>query len=313
MKAIIFEKFGNLDEFHQAEVTKPTFKAAEVLIRVKATSINVIDSRVRDGKLGPLVNKKFPKIPGADFAGIVEAIGSDVKGVMVGDEVYGATDPFKGGALSEFVTVPENQIAKKPSSLSFEEAASLPVVSLAALISLRDLGQIKAGEKALIHGASGGLGLSAIQLAKNFGAHVTAVVGTSGVAIAKSYGADEIIDYQKQDGTHLDRKFDVIINASGKMPFSIGQGLLKDGGKFIEPSPTIPVFIGSKIANLFRSKKHLMLQTMPKRQDLDYLSTQISEGHFKSTVAQSYTFGDYKKAFGQMEKGGVIGKIVVKI
>lgn len=269
MRCICYDRFGTVAELHESEIAEPSLGPRSVLVEVMATSINVIDYRVRNGSLVPLVNKRFPKIPGADFAGVVKAVGKRVRSLKPGDLVYGATDPFKGGTFAEFVLVPEDQVARKPPTLSFEEAASVPVTSLAALISLRDLGQSKRGDELLIHGASGAFGLAALQLASKFGVEVTAVVSPSGVELGRSLGAKRIIDYKNEDASSFDRQFDIIINASGKFPFDRAKKFLKPQGRFIEPSPTIPIFIGSKLANLFRSRKHLMLQTMARRRDLD--------------------------------------------
>jgi 2-desacetyl-2-hydroxyethyl bacteriochlorophyllide A dehydrogenase len=313
MKALTYDHFGNADALHVSDLPKPVPGKNEVVIAVRATSVNVIDNRVRQGTMGPLVNKKFPKVPGSDVAGVVTEVGADVGDFKVGDAVFGAVDPFKGGAASEYVKVPASQLAMKPKALSFEEAASLPIAGLAALYSLRDLGKVSAGSKVLIHGASGAVGLFAIQIAKASGAHVTAVAGTSGLAAVKDMGADIAIDYKKQDATAFPSTFDVIINASGKFPFSAGKKFLTADGRLIEPSPTIPVFIGSKIANLFRRKKHLVLQTFPKRQDLDHLSKLIETGALRTTIARRFGFAEAAEAFATQEKGGVVGKLIVSM
>jgi len=313
MKAISYDHFGPVDVLHMAESAVPVAGRGQILVAVRSSSVNVLDSRVRNGQMGILVNKKFPKIPGADFSGVVAALGEGVTGLKVGDAVYGAADPFKGGAFAEFVAVPADQAALKPAALSFEQAAALPITALAALLSLRDLGAVKADDCVLIHGASGAVGLYATQMAKAMGAKVTAVAGTAGVAALKALGADEVIDYQKPGESALRGSFDVIINASGKMPYASGKRLLKANGRLIEPSPTIPVFIGSKIANLFRSKKHLVLQTFPRRRDLDALSAMIAKGQLQTSIAATYPLIDAAQATRALEKGGVVGKIVVTI
>lgn len=311
MKAIAYDKFGPVEVLHAAELPKPTAAKGQVVVAVRASSINVIDNRVRNGLMGPLVSKKFPKVPGADVAGVVTEVGPGVTGVKAGDAVFGAVDPMKGGAFAEFVGLAARQLAPKPASLSFEEAATLPIAGLAALISLRDLGKLKAGAKVLIHGASGAVGLFAIQIAKHMGAHVTAIAGTSGIAAVKDAGADVAIDYRKQDGQRFDMMFDLILNASGQMPYAKAKHHLMAGGTLIEPSPTIPMVIGSTIANLFRSRKHKTLITIPRRADLEALSGMIAAGVLKPTVARVYPIADAKQAFAAMEKGGTVGKLIV--
>jgi NADPH:quinone reductase-like Zn-dependent oxidoreductase len=196
MISITYDRFGSIDVL---TVTDTAFgqeiPAHSVEVAMHASSINTIDVRAREGLLSPLVNKKFPKTPGADVSGIVTRIGAKVTALKVGDSVFGATDPFKVGAFAERVIVPTKQLAKKPSTISHEQAATLPIAGLAALYSLQELGHIKAGQRVLIYGSSGAVGLFAIQLAKSAGAHVTTVSGTKGVAVAQSFGADHSIDY----------------------------------------------------------------------------------------------------------------------
>ncbi len=312
MLALVYDRFGPLESMRFADIANPRPGPGEIVVGVRAASINVIDSRVRNGMLGPLVKKTFPKVPGADFAGTVLAVGNGVSEFQAGDPVFGATDPFKGGAFAEQVAVPAGQVARKPEGLSFAQAAALPIAGLAALTSLRDLGQVRRGSEVLIHGATGGVGLCAVQMAKQLGARVTAVSGASGLAMLRSLGADEVVDYRsKGGGTTFDQKFDFILNASGKFPFAVGREFLTPTGRFVEPSPTIPMFLGSKIANLFRRKKHLMLAAFPKRADLDLLAGWAAEGKLQITIAQTFPFAQAKDGFAAMEKGGTAGKIVV--
>jgi NADPH:quinone reductase-like Zn-dependent oxidoreductase len=314
MKTLSYGRFGAVDVLHVVDADPPALKPGHVIVAVRASSLNVIDSRIRKGMMGPpLVNRRFPKVPGADLAGVVTAVAADVAGFAVGDTVFGAANPFTGGAMAEAVAVPAKYLAPKPPTLSFEDAAALPIAGIAALMALRDLGRIKAGDEVLIHGASGAVGLYAIQIARSLGARITAVTGTGGVSAIQAFGADEVIDYRKEDGQTFTRRFDLILNASGAMPYAKGKRFLKPRGELVEPSPTVPVFIGSKIANLFRSRKHLMLQTVPNRKDLDVLVGMIAAGGLRTTIAKTYDFSDAKAAFTRMEKGGVVGKLIVRV
>ena len=313
MMAVIYNRFGPVDELALGEVPTPVPQPGQVLVRVNAASVNVIDSRARSGLMGPLVNSRFPKIPCADFSGRVVAITPEAREFREGDAVFGALDPLRGGALAEFVAVSTRQLAPKPATLSFEEAAALPVAGLAALTSVRTLGRLQSGQNLLVHGASGGVGLCAIQLAKHLGAHVTAVAGPAGLAAVREARADRVIDYTKAGDSTFGDPFDVIINASGKLPFAVGRRLLKPAGRLIEPSPTIPVFIGSRIANLFRRQKHLVLQTAVRSADLSYLSSLITSGDLKVYVGRTFPWSEFKAAFASQEKGGTIGKIVMSV
>ena len=313
MKAIVYDQFGPVETLHAAELPTPTAGKGQVVVNMQASSVNVIDSRVRKGLMGPLVNKRFPKIPGADIAGTIVEVGPGVTTLKVGDAVFGAVDPMKGGAFAEFVALRADQLAPKPTALSFEEAAALPIAGLAALLSIRDLVRTKAGARVLIHGASGAVGLFAAQIAKRMGAHVTAVAGTGGIAAVRLAGADEVIDYRKQDGQTFAGTFDVILNASGQMPYAKARRFLAAGGTLIEPSPTIPLVIGSTLANLLRSRKHKTLITSPRRPDLETLSAMASRGDLKPTIALTYPLDAAKEAFAATEKGGVVGKVIVTI
>ncbi len=313
MKAVIYDRFGPADVFRFADVSPPVPAKGQVLVTVRASTVNVIDSRVRAGLMGPLVNKKFPKMPGADVAGVVAGVGPGVTTFRIGDEVFGAADPFKGGAFAESVAIPQGQLAPKPAGLSYEQAACLPVAGIAALTSLRDLGRVKAGDAVLIHGASGAVGLFAVQIAKRFGARVTAVTGTSGVAAVRGFGADVVIDYRTQDGGTFAEPFDVIVNASGKLPFALGKRFLKPGGRLIEPSPSIPVVIGTILANPFRGRKHFPLMAAFRRVDLETLAAMVAENTLRPTIAKIYALAEFRAAFADMEKGGTVGKVVVTL
>lgn len=312
MRAITYEKFGGIDELHLDTRPEPALPPKGLLVSVRASAVNVLDSRTRRGQMGLLVNKKFPKIPGSDLAGVVKAVGASATGFKVGDEVFGATDPMRVGAFAEVAVVDAGAVAKKPPAVSFAAAAALPVTGLAALYSLRELGKVHKGHRVLIHGSSGGAGLMAIQLAKHFGAHVTAVCGTDGVGISRELGADEVLDYRKGPVTFTG-KFDAILDYSSRFDFAAGRPYLVPGGRFIEASPTIPVFIGSMIANLFRSQKHLMLQTTAHKADLEYLGGLVEQGKLKVTIAATFPLAEARQAFALQEAGGVIGKVVVEV
>ena len=314
MKAITYDKFGTLDVLRLSELATPSPAQGQVLVAVHASSVNVIDNRVRSGVMGPMVNKNFPKVPGADVAGVVKTVGPGVTGFKVGDAIFGAVDPFKGGAFAEFAAVPVSQIALKPANLSYEEAGALPIAGVAALTSMRDLGQVKPDSRVLVHGGSGAVGLFAIQIAKRLGAHVTAIAGTAGIAAMEKAGADIVIDYRQEGAaTALTGPYDVILNASGAFPYATARRLLAPAGRFIEPSPTIPLVIGSKLANLFRRQKHLALMASPSRADLELLARWVAEGTLKPTIAMTFSLSKARDALAAMEKGGVVGKVIVTI
>lgn len=295
---------------HFAELPEPRPGDGDVVVAIEARSVNLIDIRIRKGMMGPLVNKRFPKIPGADFSGTITTIGKNVRDLHVGQRVFGASDPFRGGAFAERIAVPLGQIAPIQEGLSMTDAAALPIAGLATLQSLRDLGGVKSGDRVLIHGATGPVGLFAVQLAKRMGGHVTAVAG-AGLDVARMLGADILIDYRSLQTTPERATYDVIVNASGKMPFATGKDLLNSRGRLIEPSPSVPVFIGSKIGNMFRRRKHLVLATQVRRADLIYLAKLVADGEIKVVIKASFPFDEALQGLSLVERGGSIGKIVI--
>jgi NADPH:quinone reductase-like Zn-dependent oxidoreductase len=312
MKAVAYRKFGSTDVLETMELPLPSAPANGVLVTVHASSLNVVDSRTRRGEMSPFVNKTFPKIPGVDFAGTVSAIGAGASRYKVGDLIYGATNPFKGGAFAEVLAVKEEAIAPKPSQMDMEQAAALPLAGLAALYSLRELGKVTAGHTVLIYGSSGGVGLMAIQIAKHLGTHVTTVSGSRGVGISREMGADITHDYQSGP-VRLNGPFDLVVDYSGKFPFDVARQYLKSNGRFVDPSPTIPKFIGSMLANPFRGQKQLMLTAESHRKDLEFLTSLVDSGKLKVNVAKVFSFESARHAFAELETGGTIGKLVVAI
>jgi len=310
MKALTYRQFGGAEQLRIEEAPEPVPQEDGVVLSMQASSLNVIDIRSLKGLMAPFVNGKFPKIPGTDIAGIVTATGSKARKFKVGDRVFGATNAFKGGAFAEYAAVPESALTFIPEFLKIEEAAALPTTGLAALYAMRDLGRVKPGDRVLIYGSSGAAGLFAIQIAKVLGAETTTVSGTAGAAASKAIGADEAIDY-KSGPVMLGGKFDVIVDFSSNFPFAVARQHLTVAGRFIEASPSIPKFIGSLLANPFRKQKHLMLQTVARTADLDYLVSLVKRGQLKVTIAKIFPIYQAKQAFLDHDRGGIVGKIAI--
>ena len=216
MKAIVYHQYGSPDVLQLEEVEKPTPKDDEVLVKVHAASVNALDWHLLSSdiflvRLNSGLTKPKLQILGADIAGRVEAVGKDVKQLSPGDEVFGDVFDSGLGGFAEYVCTREDALVPKPDNLTFEEAAAIPVAALTALQGLRKKGQIQSGQKVLINGASGGVGTFAVQLAKAFGAEVTAVTSTGNVDMARSLGADQVIDYTKVDFTKGGQQYDLIL------------------------------------------------------------------------------------------------------
>src|SRR5688572_6664592 len=225
MKAIVYTQYGPPDVLQLKEIEKPTPKDNEVLVKICAASVNAYDWHYMRADpflvrlMGGLFRPRNPRL-GADIAGRVEAVGSNVTQFRPGDEVYGDLAASGNGAFAEYAAVPEHALVLKPANLSFEQAAAVPMAAVTALQGLRDAGKLQPGQKVLINGASGGVGTFAVQIAKYFGAEVTAVCSTRNIDLVRSLGADHVIDYKRDDFTQNGQRYDLILAVNGYHPLS---------------------------------------------------------------------------------------------
>jgi len=310
MKKIIYSKFGGPEVLQIAEAPVPAVQEATVLIKVKAVSINPLDWKIRNGEMKLMSGSKFPKGIGIDFSGIVEETGTAVNKYKKGDEVYGILDVFKGEALSEYITAQEKDIAIKPLTISFEQAAATPVVGSAALQILKTIVSLKKGTEVLINGASGGIGMFATQIAKMDGAIVTTVVSDSGIQAVTDWGADFVVNYQKEDVLKGNKQYDVVIDLSGKMPFSKAKQIMKHSSAYIHTAPGPKEIISSFFINLFSSKKYRLLMLKPSPEYLAELRG-YAEGGIAIVVSKVYPFNSFEKAYTEVPHGKFIGKAVI--
>lgn len=299
MKAIICEKTGPPEVLQYQEVAKPIPKDNEVLVKVHAGTVTIGDVLMRDASffikfLMVILGYKMRKIPGTEFAGEIEAIGNDVKLLKKGDQVFGTTTGLIYGANAEYVCVPEKWkqgvIAKKPTNASYEEAAALPVGGMTALFLLRKA-NIQKGQTVLVYGASGSVGTYAVQLAKSFGATVTGVCSTSNLEMAKSIGADFVIDYTKEDFTKKGTTYDVIFNAYRKISKSQFNQVLKNNGIYV-------------------SIKSL---TKERTIDMIFLKKLVENEKLKPVIDRKYPLEKVIEAHRYVEKGHKKGNVVITI
>ena len=323
MKAIVYHKYGPPDVLELEEVEKPTPKDNEVLVKVHAASVNSWDWDLLigtlQGRLGAFRKPKY-KILGADIAGKVEAVGSNVMQFQVGDEVFGDISGFRAGdwgGFAEFVCARENVLALKPASMTFEEAAAIPQAGVLALQGLRDKRQIQPGQKVLINGAGGGVGTFAVQMAKLYGAEVTGVDSTMKLDILHSIGADHVIDYTQEDFTKNGKHYDFILAVVGnRSVFDYKRALSPEGIYVMVGGSTGLIFqllfLGSWISMTER-KKMTILAHKPNKKDLIVMTELFEAGKVLPIIDRSYPLSEVPEALHYFGEGHAQGKIVITV
>lgn len=319
MRAAVRDRYGPPDVVEVREVERPVPADDEVLVRVCAASLNMADWYTMAGR--PYVARvaaglRRPKTArlGIDFAGVVEAIGRDVTHVAVGDEVFGGRD----GAFAELVTV-RKAVARKPASLSFEQAAAVPVAGVTALQALRDKGGLEAGQRVLVNGASGGVGVFAVQVARALGAEVTAVCSTRNVEQTRSIGADHVVDYTREDFTRGDRRYDLVIDVAGGRPWSHLRRVLEPGATVVVVgAPRGGGLLGPighvarlRVASLAGGRKAVFFVARLTRDDLETLSAMIETGTVTPLIDRTYPLEDVSEAFRYLGEGHCRSKTVL--
>src|SRR5438067_1185818 len=324
MKAILSCEYG-VDNLQLRELEKPSPNDNEVLVRVRAASINPVDGHMIRGSwlMRPMGGMRKPKNTrfGTDFAGVVEAVGKNVTDFKTGNEVFGAKD----GAVAEYICVKADRaIVMKPSNITFEQAGSVGIAGITALQGLRDKGRIQAGQKILVNGASGGVGTFAVQIAKTFGAKVTAVCSTRNLDLVKSIGADRVIDYTKEDFTKTDQRYDMIYDLVGNHGFSERRKILKSSGICVLAGiggagkhPESWGRIGGNFWNAFLSnftnEKFVFYIAKLMKEDFNVLRDLMETGKVSPVIDRTYKIEQTVDAVRYMEEGHARGKVVVVI
>jgi NADPH:quinone reductase-like Zn-dependent oxidoreductase len=314
MKAFIYESYGPPEALRMAEVEKPAPGPDGALVKVLAVSVNPADWHSMRGKplfsratLGLLRPKK--RILGVDVAGRIEAVGSGVTRFKVGDEVYANLLETGYGAFAEYVSVPVDVLALKPSNLSFEEAAAVPMAAGTALQGLAHHGEVQPGHKVLVNGASGGVGSFGVQIAKGQGAEVTGVTSTRNVDLARSLGADHVVDYTTTDFTRSGERYDLVLDTIGNRSVSDLRRALAEGGKGAVTGFTN---IGNLLGVSLRGGKDIaQVSAHVKAEDLEVLSGLIEAGKVRPAIDRRYAFAELPAAIAYLEHGHARGKVVV--
>ncbi|MEH1903076.1 MAG: NAD(P)-dependent alcohol dehydrogenase [Nostoc sp.] len=312
MKAVVIRRYGAAEVLQYEDVEQPKIEPTQLLVKVRASSVNPIDWKIRQGMLSLITGSKFPKILGFDVAGEVVAIGSGVTRFKPGDAVYGSTS-FPGGGYAEFAAVPENLMVLKPTNLSYEEAAAVPLAALTALQALRDQGNIQTGQTVLINGAAGGVGSFAVQIAKALGTVVTGVSSTKNLDLVKSLLADRVIDYTQQDFTQDTAQYDIIFDAVGKRSLSETRKVLKPNGVYITTVPNAKVSLEIVLTAFLPGQKAKFLFEKPNTPDLVYLKELIEAGKIRVVIDRTYPLQELAAAHDYSETGRAVGKIAIAV
>jgi NADPH:quinone reductase-like Zn-dependent oxidoreductase len=324
MKAIVSTEYGSPDVMQLKEIDRPAPQADEVLVKVHAAGANAADWHLlRGAPLFARLETGFPKpkhtILGADVAGRVEAVGRNVTRFQPGDEVFGDTFQCGWGGFAEYVRVHQERLAAKPPQLTFEEAAAVPLAAFTALQGLRDAGQIQAGQQVLINGASGGVGSFAVQMAKTFGAEVTAVSSTRNLDLVRSIGADHAIDYTQADFTRNGHRYDLILDAVGNHSVADYRRALRPQGRAVIVGYTTLArllehsLIGPRASRAGGQSIGLMGTVRPNSQDLAVVRELLAAGQVVPVIDRRFPLSQTAEAIRYLETGRARGKVVITV
>jgi NADPH:quinone reductase-like Zn-dependent oxidoreductase len=320
MKAIVYRKYGSPDVLEYGDADKPVPKDDEVLIKVEAAALNAYDWHLMRGqpfiaRMSGGLSKPKNTILGEDVAGRIVEVGPKAGSFKPGDEIFGDIASCGSGGFAEYARARENVLASKPAGLSFEQAAAVPMAAVTALQGLRDKGRIAAGKKVLINGASGGVGTYAVQIAKVFGAEVTAVCGPGSQELARSLGADRVLDYTKTDFTRDERRYDLILAVNGDRSPSEYLRALDPGGICVVAGGSNKqifrsLFLGPWLS-LGRRKRIGILVARMNQKDLTFLAELLESGKIKPVIDRRYPLSETAAAMRYLEEGHAKGKIVI--
>ncbi|MBY5855517.1 NADP-dependent oxidoreductase [Rhizobium ruizarguesonis] len=332
MKSFVVDKYKKKGALRLANLPEPELQDSDLLVRIQATAVNLLDSKVRDGEFKLILPYRPPFILGHDVAGTVVKIGPGVRRFKVGDEVYARPRDHRIGTFAEFIAIDQSDVALKPNNLSMTEAASIPLVGLTAWQALVEVGKVKPGQKVFIQAGSGGVGTLAIQLAKHLGATVATTTSAGNAELARSLGADVVIDYKTQDFEKVLSGYDLVLNSQDPKTLEKSLGVLKPGGQLISISgPPDPAFAGELGLNLFlklvlrllsrgvRKKakrlgiRYSFLFMRAEGQQLGQITSLIESGVIRPVVDKVFPFEKTGDALAYVETGRAKGKVVITV
>lgn len=332
MKAFILDRYGSSERLRLAEVPVPELRPNDVLVEVHAAGVNPLDSKIRDGEFKVILHYRLPLILGNDVAGVVAAVGPNVRTFKPGDEVYARPDKDRIGTFAEFIAIDEADVALKPKNLTMEEAASVPLVGLTAWQALVERAKVKKGQKILIHAGSGGVGTMAIQLVRHLGAAVATTTSAANIDLVKRLGADTVIDYRKDRFEEVLRGYDVVLNSLGNDTLENSIRVLAPGGKLISisgppdvefakangsgwPLQLVMRFLSARIRR--KAKRHgatySFLFMRASGEQLNKITALIEAGTIRPVIDRVFPFAATNEALAYIETGRSKGKVVVKL
>lgn len=313
MRAVRYDRFGPVDVLDVREAPDPRPRRGEVRVRVHAAALNPKDVLLRKGKLAWAGGRRFPKGTGHDLAGVVDAVGpGDVGGIAVGDEVFGMINGFRARTAAGHVTLPAGEVARKPATLDFVEAAAVPLAALTALQALRDDARLEAGERVLVNGASGGVGTFAVQIATILGGEVTGICSHRNVELVRSLGARDVVDYGVEDAFAGTQRWDVVFDVFGNRSFDEARRVLARGGRYVSTVPS-PRIVWDTLRTLFRPRRARLVVVKSRRRDLEALARWIDAGSLRPVIDQVYPLDAVRDAHAHLETKRTRGKVVVRV
>lgn len=315
MKAIVYNSYGDINSLEITEINEPRPSSNEVVVKIRAISLNPVDLKKMSGGFKLITNvKKFPKTMGCDFSGEIIEIGKDVGAFKVGDNVFGMTDILFAGSAAEKIKISQKSIALAPKNISLEDSAAIPQVANTSLLALRNLASIRQGHKLLINGASGGVGTSALQIASIYEAKTTAVTSYRNIDwIKESFKTENVIDYTKDDFTNLDEKYDIIFDVNGNKSFLDVEKCLTSNGVYVTTKNNVFNQIDFVKQFIKRKKSKVVLSGKSTTSSLDMIRMWIEDGKLKPIIEKTYSFDEFQKAYEYLSTGRAKGKLILTI
>lgn len=309
MKASIIREYGSYDVIRYEDIPRPIIKSNQILVKVHSASVNPVDWKVRNGKFKIVMGNKFPKILGFECSGEIIEVGANITKFKIGDRVIGASF---SGTYAEFVAIDEKKAIKLPDYLTYDEASTIPIACMTAYFSLYKLGNLKKGEKVLINGASGGVGLYAIQFAHIIGADVTAICSQKNFELVSSFGKARMIDYHFTDFTMEKEKYNVIFDVVNSLDFVKCRDNLTEYGTFIGTDISKKL-LKNIIFSFLSKQKAKMINNNPKSKDVEEILPYFKQGKLKAVIDKTFSLSDVKEAHKYSESGRARGKIIIKV